>query len=120
LTPGRPEWNGTKITFEIAKNGDKTEVRFTHVGLVPEHACFNACSNAWGSYINGSLPSLITTGNGQPNRKEQGMGKTICMGFLAQSQLPVSRQTGSCRVEARVEGYEVSRVPTGGALFAKG
>jgi hypothetical protein len=66
----KSEWNGTKITFEIAKKGDKTEVRFTHVGLVPEHECFNACSNAWGSYINGSLRSLITTGKGQPNRKE--------------------------------------------------
>jgi hypothetical protein len=66
----KSEWNGTKITFEIAKRGSKTEVRFTHVGLVPEHECFNACSNAWSSYINGSLRSLITTSNGQPNRKE--------------------------------------------------
>jgi hypothetical protein len=66
----KSEWNGTKITFEITKKGDKTEVRFTHVGLVPDHECFNACSNAWGSYINGSLRSLIATGNGQPNPKE--------------------------------------------------
>jgi hypothetical protein len=66
----KSEWNGTKITFEIAKKGDKSEVRFTHAGLVPEHECFDACSNAWGSYINGSLRSLITTGKGQPNRKE--------------------------------------------------
>jgi len=27
------EWNGTKVTFEIAKKGDKTEVRFHPRGL---------------------------------------------------------------------------------------
>jgi hypothetical protein len=65
------EWNGTKITFEISKKGDKTEVRFTHVGLVPAYECYAACSNAWGSYINGSLRKLITKGEGQPNKKEK-------------------------------------------------
>jgi hypothetical protein len=55
----KSEWNGTKITFEIAEKGDKTEVRLTHVGLIPDHECFEACSNAWSSYINGSLRSLI-------------------------------------------------------------
>lgn len=66
----KTEWNGTKVTFEITKKGDKTEVRFTHVGLGPDHECFKACSSAWGSYINGSLRSLIATGKGQPNAKE--------------------------------------------------
>ena len=65
----KSEWKGTKITFEIAKKGDKTEVHFTHLGLVPDYECYSACSNAWGSYINGSLRSLITTGKGQPNQK---------------------------------------------------
>ena len=66
----KSEWKGTQITFEIAKKGGKTEVRFTHVGLVPDYECYGACSSAWGSYINGSLRSLITAGKGQPNEKE--------------------------------------------------
>jgi hypothetical protein len=66
----KSEWNGTKVSFEIDKKGGKTEVRFTHIGLVPQHECYGACSNAWGSYINGSLRSLITTGRGEPNAKE--------------------------------------------------
>jgi NAD(P)-dependent dehydrogenase (short-subunit alcohol dehydrogenase family) len=31
----------------------------------------HVCSNARGSYINGSLWSLITTGRGRPNPKEK-------------------------------------------------
>ena len=53
------EWDGTTITFDIAARDGKTEVRFTHVGLVPADQCYSACSNAWGSYINGSLRRLI-------------------------------------------------------------
>src|SRR5258705_4757847 len=33
----KSEWKDTEIVFEIAKKGDKTEVRFTHVGLVPAY-----------------------------------------------------------------------------------
>ena len=67
----KTEWNGTKITFDIAKKGDKTEVRFTHMGLTPEVECYGACSNAWGGYINSSLRRLIAKGKGQPNPKEK-------------------------------------------------
>ena len=70
FTKDKNEWKDTTITFEIAKRGDKTEVRFTHRGLVPEYECFDICSNAWGSYINGSLRNLIATGEGKPNPKE--------------------------------------------------
>ena len=63
----KTEWKGTKITFDIAQSGDKTEIRFTHVGLVPDYECFDLCSNAWGFYINGSLRGLIATGKGEPN-----------------------------------------------------
>lgn len=67
----KTEWNGTRITFEVARKGDRTEVKFTHVGLVPDYECYDACSNAWGSYVNGSLRRLITGGKGQPNPKEK-------------------------------------------------
>ena len=68
----KAEWNGTDIVFEIARRGDKTELRFTHVGLVPTIECYGQCSRAWGFHVNESLRNLITTGKGQPNKKETG------------------------------------------------
>jgi activator of Hsp90 ATPase-like protein len=65
------EWNGTRVTFDFARKGDKTEVRFTHEGLVPAHECYGACSKGWSFYIGGSLRSLIATGKGEPNPKEK-------------------------------------------------
>jgi len=62
FTKDKSEWTGTKISFEISKKGDKTEVRFTHVGLVPSFECYRDCSNAWSSYIKNSLQSFITIG----------------------------------------------------------
>lgn len=58
-----------KITLEINKKDDKAEIRFTHLGFVPEYECFTMCSNVWGSYINGSF---ILTGKGSPGWKELG------------------------------------------------
>jgi uncharacterized protein YndB with AHSA1/START domain len=67
----KSEWKDTNVVFEIARKGDKTEVHFTHVGLVPLYECYDVCSDAWGTYIKGSLRNLITTGQGQPNQNER-------------------------------------------------
>ena len=66
FTKDETEWKGTSIVFEIGTRGDRTEVKFTHLGLVPDYECFEVCSDGWSTYIN-SLYSLITTGKGQPN-----------------------------------------------------
>ena len=70
FTEDKAEWTGTHLVFEIARRDNKTEVKFTHVGLVPEYECYGACSDGWRTYINGSLKALITTGKGQPNAGE--------------------------------------------------
>jgi hypothetical protein len=58
----KTEWKGTDIVFEIGRKDGKTELRFTHVGLVPAIACYGDCSGAWGYYVNDRLRSRITTG----------------------------------------------------------
>ena len=75
FTKDKTEWKGTKVIFEISRKGNKTEVRFTHQGLVPQYECFDVCSDAWGSYIKGSLRNLITKGKGQPNPLEKVVAK---------------------------------------------
>lgn len=62
------EWVGTKISFDIARKGDQTEVRFAHLGLDAQYECFDVCSHAWGSLMHSSLPGLISTGRGHPYR----------------------------------------------------
>ncbi len=66
----KSEWTNTKISFEISKQGNQTQLRFTHLGLVPEYECFDACSNAWSGYINNSLRRLITQVKGSPTLKK--------------------------------------------------
>ncbi len=67
----KDEWTNTKISFEITDKDHKTQINFTHIGLVPEIECYNDCSNAWGQFIHQSLFRLISTGKGQPDLKKK-------------------------------------------------
>ena len=61
------EWKGTDIVFDLTGVDDGTEVRFTHIGLVPQGECYDACSDGWSRFINGNLRGYITTGEVQPS-----------------------------------------------------
>lgn len=64
------EWKGDRIKFEISTFGNKTTLQVTQEGLTAENECFDICENAWNTYIQKSLYSLLTTGKGQPNSSE--------------------------------------------------
>lgn len=66
----KQEWTDTKIVFEIYNHDNRTQLRFTHIGLIPKVECYGDCSSAWTQYIRSSLFKLITTGKGHPERRE--------------------------------------------------
>ena len=70
FTEDKTEWKNTRVIFDISQNDGKTQLSVTHLGLVPEYECFSVCQDAWTTYIQKSLRSLIETGKGNPNPKE--------------------------------------------------
>lgn len=67
----KSEWVNTKLIFELTRKGKKTEIKFTHEGLVPDYECYEVCNDAWTGYINDSLRNFIETGKGNPNPKDK-------------------------------------------------
>src|SRR5262245_53258922 len=58
FTRDESEWKDTKVVFEISSKDDQTQLRFTHMGLVPEYECYEVCEEGWTNYINKSLRNL--------------------------------------------------------------
>ena len=71
FTQDKSEWRGNKMIFEIAEKGDKTQLTFTQVGLVPAYECYNVCNDAWTGFITKSLYDLIVAGKGGPTPKDK-------------------------------------------------
>ncbi len=60
------EWTNTKISFEISTHDNKTQINFTHFGLVPNVQCYDSCVKGWDYFIKGSLFKLLMEGKGTP------------------------------------------------------
>ena len=59
----QPEWNGTKLTWTLEKDGKETIVRFNHGGWKAATAMFAICNSSWGelmyrlkNYVEGRNP----------------------------------------------------------------
>ena len=65
----KDEWTGTKVIFDISKKDNKTQLVFTHEGLIPEIECYNSCAPAWSQYLQNKLLPLITKGKVNTNKK---------------------------------------------------
>ena len=75
--PDPNEWTGTDVIFEIAMTDAGTQLQFTHEGLEPACACYEACHAGWTFYIEDSLRRLITTGKGRPNKRDYTKSFTV-------------------------------------------
>jgi hypothetical protein len=62
----KKEWNGTHVVWEIAPEHDATHITMTHVGLVPEVECYEACEAGWNGHVKTSLLLFINENRGQP------------------------------------------------------
>jgi hypothetical protein len=77
FTKEKNEWKGNTMIFEIQSESGHTKLTFTQIGLTADYECFDVCQDAWTSYLNGSLKSLITTGKGMPNSKENDLNHEL-------------------------------------------
>jgi Activator of Hsp90 ATPase homolog 1-like protein len=62
---GPEEWLGTKISFDLRRDGDWTIVSFKHTGRKEPVEFMHHCSTKWAVFLL-SLKALLETGKGRP------------------------------------------------------
>jgi uncharacterized protein YndB with AHSA1/START domain len=65
IVDGPKEWIGTKISFDLKREGDCTGVLFKHQGWKEPIEFMHHCSTKWAMFLM-SLKSLAETGKGAP------------------------------------------------------
>lgn len=62
------EWLGTTVIWDIIPDGDKTDIRIEHIGLVPTLHCYEICEAGWDMFFVDSLKAYLDTGVGRPHK----------------------------------------------------
>jgi hypothetical protein len=63
---GHPEWEGTRIIFELDDNEHEASLlRFRHEGLIPRLDCYLVCESGWDHFLV-SIADYAETGQGSP------------------------------------------------------
>jgi len=65
VVDGPEEWIGTKVSWDLKREGDFTIVLFKHLGWKEPVEFMHHCSTKWGAFLM-SLKSLVETGKGAP------------------------------------------------------
>jgi uncharacterized protein YndB with AHSA1/START domain len=65
VVDGPKEWIGTRVRFELSRDGDYTTLLFTHEGWKEPVEFMYHCSTKWAVFLM-SLKSLLETGKGAP------------------------------------------------------
>ena len=66
VVDGPEEWIGTRIGFDLNRDGDYTIVLFKHEGWKEPVEFMHHCSTKWAIFLM-SLKSLVETGKGAPS-----------------------------------------------------
>jgi uncharacterized protein YndB with AHSA1/START domain len=75
VVEGPAAWVGTKLSFELAKDGDYTQVLFKHLGWKEPSQLMAHCSTKWAMFLM-SLKSLVEAGKGTPYPRDVQIGKS--------------------------------------------
>lgn len=65
VVDGPPEWIGTRVRFDLRREGGFTIVQFAHQGWQQAGEFMSHCSTKWATFLM-SLKSLVETGQGAP------------------------------------------------------
>jgi len=65
VADSNPDWDGTRLTFDLEPAGERTLLTFGHRGWKEANGFFGHCSMKWATFLL-SLRSQVETGRGRP------------------------------------------------------